>query len=131
MNVVDSSGWLEYFAGGPNADNFLVPIRNADSLIVPVITVYEVFKVILRESTENQAFRAIAAMQNGRIIDLTPDIAMNASKLSLQYDLPMADSLILSTAKMYGCTIWTQDADFESIPGVRYFPKSRGTGGKP
>lgn len=124
MNVVDSSGWLEYFAGGPNADNFFVPLKDAASLIVPVVTIYEVFKVILRESTENEAFQAIAAMQNGRIIELTVDIAMNASRLSLQRGLPMADSMILATAKMFGCTIWTQDSDFEKIPGVKYFPKT-------
>lgn len=126
MNVVDSSGWLEYFAGGPNADIFAVPIKDTASLIVPVITLYEVFKVILRESTENQAFQAIAAMQDGRIIELTAEIAMNASKLSLRYHLPMADSMILSTAQMFRCTIWTQDADFEKIPGVKFFPKKDG-----
>ncbi len=122
MNVVDSSGWLEYFAGGPNADNFYVPLRDATSLIVPVVTIYEVFKVILRESTENEAFQAIAAMQNGRVIELTVDISMNASRLSLQHGLPMADCMILATAKTFGCTIWTQDSDFEKIPGVKYFP---------
>lgn len=125
MNVVDSSGWLEYFAGGPDADNFLVPLRDTSSLVVPVVTIYEVFKVILRESTENEAFQAIAAMQNGKVIELTVDIAMNASRLSLQHGIPMADSMILATAKMFGCTIWTQDADFKKIPGVKYFSKSR------
>ncbi len=124
MNVVDSSGWLEYFAGGPNADDFYAPLKDSSSLIVPVVTIYEVFKVILRESTENEAFQAIAAMQGGRVVELTPEIAMNASRLSLQYRLPMADSMILATAKMFGCTIWTQDSDFERIPGVKFFPKT-------
>lgn len=123
MNVVDSSGWLEYFAGGPNADDFYAPLKDSSSLIVPVVTIYEVFKVILRESTENEAFQAIAAMQGGRVVELTPEIAMNASRLSLQYRLPMADSMILATAKMFGCTIWTQDSDFERIPGVKFFRK--------
>lgn len=124
MNVVDSSGWLEYFAGGPNADNFFIPIKDASSLIVPVITIYEVFKVILRESAENEAFKAIVAMQSGRVVELTAEIAMNASKFSLKYNLPMADSMILSTARMFDSTIWTQDSDFEKIPGVKFFPKS-------
>lgn len=125
MNVVDSSGWLEYFAGGPNADDFYAPLEDTSSLIVPVITIYEVFKVILRESTENEAFQAMAAMQSGRVIELTVDIAMNASRLSLQHSLPMADSIILATARMFGCTIWTQDTDFEKIPGVKFIPKNR------
>lgn len=124
MNVVDSSGWLEYFAGGPNADDFYAPLKDSSSLIVPVVTIYEVFKVILRESTENEAFQAIAAMQGGRVVELTSEIAMSASRLSLQYRLPMADSMILATARMFGCTIWTQDSDFEKIPGVKFFPKT-------
>jgi predicted nucleic acid-binding protein len=123
MNVVDTSGWLEYFSGGPNADNFLSPLQDSSSLIVPVITIYEVFKVVLRESTENEALQAIAAMEKGKVIELTTSIAMKASKLSLQYNLPMADSIILSTAQLYGCTIWTQDSDFRDIPSVKFFPK--------
>ena len=98
MNIVDSSGWLEYFSGGPNSDQFATPLRDPASLIVPVITIYEVFKVVLRESSENEALQVVAAMQKGTIIELTTSIAMNASRLSLQYKLPMADCIILSTA---------------------------------
>ncbi|OGR12475.1 MAG: twitching motility protein PilT, partial [Desulfobacula sp. GWF2_41_7] len=87
------------------------------------ITIYEVFKVVLRESSENEALQVVAAMQKGTVIDLTSDIAMKASKLSLQYKLPMADSIILSTAQSYECLIWTQDSDFENLPGVKFFPK--------
>lgn len=123
MNVIDSSAWLEYFSEGPNAAIFSRPIEDATSLIVPVITVYEVFKIVLRESTENNALQAISAMQKGRVIDLTPSIAMEASKFSLQHNLPMADSIILATARRYNCTIWTQDSDFKGIEGVNYFPK--------
>ncbi len=123
MNIVDSSGWLEYFSGGPNSDQFATPLQDPTSLIVPVITIYEVFKVVLRESSENEAFQAVAAMQKGSIIDLTTSIAMKASKLSLQYRLPMADSIVLSTAQSYECLIWTQDSDFENLPDVKYFPK--------
>jgi len=123
MNIVDSSGWLEYFAGGPNADNFSSPLKDSSSLIVPTISIYEVFKVILRESKENEALQAIAAMQKGKVVDLNTSIAMNASKISLQYSLPMADSIILSTARAYKCIVWTQDSDFRDIPDVKFFPK--------
>lgn len=123
MNIVDSSGWLEYFSGGSNSEKFITPLQDPSSLIVPVITIYEVFKVVLRESGENEALQAVAAMQKGTIIDLTISIAINASKLSLQYGLPMADSIILSTAQAHDCLIWTQDSDFETLPGVKFFPK--------
>jgi predicted nucleic acid-binding protein len=123
MNLVDSSGWLEYFSGGPNSDQFATPLQDPSSLIVPVITIYEVFKVVLRESSENDALQIVAAMQKGTIIDLTTSIAMKASKLSLQYRLPMADSIILSTAQSYECVIWTQDSDFKNLPDVKFFPK--------
>ena len=123
MNVVDTSGWLEYFADGPNADKFLAPLQDSSSLIVPVITIYEVFKVALRESSENDALQAIAAMEKGRVIELSTAISMTASKLSLKYNLPMAESLILSTAQLYDCTLWTQDSDFKDLPNVNFFPK--------
>ncbi len=123
MNIIDSSGWLEYFSDGPNANCYLPPLNDPPSLVVPAITIYEVFKVVLRESSENSALQAVAAMQKGRIVDLTAKLAMEASKLSLRHDLPMADSIILATAQAYGCTIWTQDADFQDIDGVKYFPK--------
>ena len=123
MNIIDSSGWLEYFSDGPNAHSFLEPLNDTASLIVPVITIYEVFKVVLRESSENEALQAVAAMQKGKVVDLNAHIAMNASKLSLQYSLPMADSIILATAQTYECVIWTQDADFQNIEHVKYFSK--------
>ncbi len=123
MNVIDSSGWLSYFADEPSAKNFHAPIQDIHSLVVPVITIYEVFKVALRESGEHEALQAIAAMQKGDVVDLTSKLAIAASKLSLQYKIPMADSIILATAMHYDATIWTQDIDFESIPGANYFPK--------
>ena len=125
MNIIDSSGWLEYFSDGPNAIHYLPPLNDTPTLIVPVITIYEVFKVVLRESAENEALQAVAAMQKGKIIDLNANIAMDASKLSLQHDLPMADSIILATARAYDCVIWTQDSDFQHISGVNYFPSIR------
>ena len=123
MNIVDSSGWLAYFADEPNAKHFLAPLSNSDSLIVPVITIYEVFKVILRESSENEALQAVVAMQKGRIVDLSAPLAITASKLSLEHQLPMADSIILATAQEFKAIIWTQDSDFKNISKVKYFPK--------
>ncbi len=123
MNIVDSSGWLSYFADEPSAKHFQVPLSDSGSLIVPVITIYEVSKVLLRESGENEALQAVSAMQKGKVIELTTKLALAASLLSLKYKLPMADSLILATAQDWGGTIWTQDIDFKDIPGVNYFQK--------
>lgn len=124
MNIVDSSGWLEYFSGEQNAEHFLAPLQEPSSLIVPAITIYEVFKVVLREAGENAAMQAIAAMQKGTVVELTASIAMNAAKLSIKHNLPMADSIILATAISYNCIIWTQDSDFKNLQRVKFFPKN-------
>ena len=123
MNIVDSSGWLAYFADEPNAKHFLIPLKDTASLIVPAVTIYEVFKVVLRESSENEALQAAAAMQKGTVVDLTATLAIAAAKLSLQHRLPMADSIILATSQAFNAIIWTQDSDFKNIDGVKYFPK--------
>lgn len=122
MNVVDSSGWLAYFADEPNAEHFLAPLNDPASLVVPTVTIYEVFKVVSRESGENDALQAAIAMQRGTVVDLTVPLALSASKLSMEHKLPMADSIILATARQFNATIWTQDADFKNITGVKYFP---------
>jgi predicted nucleic acid-binding protein len=123
MNIIDSSGWLEYFSDGPNAKYYLPPLNDTSSLIVPVITICEVFKVVLRETAENEALQAVAAMQNGKVVELTANIALIAAKLSLQHNFPMADSIILATAQKYRCVIWTQDSDFQHLENVNYFSK--------
>ena len=123
MNIVDSSGWLAYFADEPNAKHFLTPLNDTDSLVVPTVTIYEVFKVILRESSENEALQAVVAMQKGRVVDLTASMAIAASRISLEHKIPMADSIILATAKKFEATIWTQDSDFKNIDDVKYFSK--------
>ncbi|HOC58689.1 MAG TPA: type II toxin-antitoxin system VapC family toxin [Smithellaceae bacterium] len=125
MNIVDSSGWLAYFADEINAEHFVEPLSSTATLIVPAITVYEVFKVVLRESSENEALQAIVAMQKGKVIDLNTSLALAAARLSLEYQLPMADSIILATAQAFKATIWTQDSDFKNISKVRYFPKKQ------
>jgi toxin FitB len=123
MNIVDSSGWLAYFADEPNAKHFLTPLSNSALLVVPTITIYEVFKVILRESTENEALQAVVAMQRGEVVELSARLAISASRLSLEHQLPMADSIILATAREFKAMIWTQDSDFKDITNVKYFPK--------
>jgi toxin FitB len=122
--VVDSSGWLEFFADGPNAAAFAEPLATPVDLIVPVITIYEVFKVVMRQRGENAALQAIALMRQGTVVDLDEPTALLAAKLSLTYKTPMADSIILATAQQYQAQLWTQDDDFENIPGVRYFLKT-------
>ena len=126
MNIIDSSGWLEYFADAPNASFFSRPLQKTDDLIVPTITIYEVFKTVLRQRSESDALQAVALMQQGSIVDLTTGIAILAAKISLEQHLPMADSIILATARMYKATIWTQDSDFKGIDGVQYIAKKNG-----
>lgn len=121
MNVVDSSGWLEYFADGPNAEAFSKPLSDRSSLVVPTITVYEVFKVVLRQRGEDAAFQAAALMQQGKVVELSPSLAMLAAKTSLDLSLPMADSIILETARQHQAILWTQDEDFSGIESVRCF----------
>jgi len=123
MNIVDSSGWLAYFADEPNAEHFLTPLNDEASLVVPTVTIYEVFKVVFRESNENDALQAAVAMQKGTVVDLTATLAIAASKLSLEHNLPMADSIILATAKKFNAILWTQDSNFKNINDVKYFPK--------
>jgi predicted nucleic acid-binding protein len=123
MNIVDSSGWLAYFADEPNSKHFLKPLSDSSSLVVPTVTIYEVFKVILRESCENDALHAIVAMRKGTVVDLTAQLAIAASKLSLEHNLPMADSIILATANEFHAILWTQDSDFKNMNNVKYFPK--------
>jgi toxin FitB len=123
MNIVDSSGWLAYFADEPNAKHFLTPLSDSDLLVVPTVTIYEVFKVILRESSENDALQAVVAMQKGKLVDLSAPLAIAASRLSLEHQLPMVGSVILATAHEFKAIIWTQDSDFKDMNMVKYFPK--------
>jgi predicted nucleic acid-binding protein len=124
MNVVDSSGWLEYFADGANAAAFAKPIQAIGSLIVPSLSLFEVFKRVLSQRGEDVALEAVAMMRQGRVVPLDDALALDAARLSVQHRLPMADSIILATAVAHRATLWTQDADFENVKGVRYFPKT-------
>jgi predicted nucleic acid-binding protein len=124
MNVVDSSGWLEYFADGPHADSFAPAIERTSDLIVPTLSLYEVFKRVLQQRGEGDALQAVAVMIQGTVVDLGMDLALSAAKLSADLRLPMADSIMLATAQAHAATLWTQDADFDGIPGVKYIPRS-------
>lgn len=120
MNVVDSSGWLEYFANAENAAFFESAIQDVDHLIVPSINLYEVFKRVYQQRGEDVALQAIAQMQQGQVIELTSALALSAAQLSLKERLPMADSVILATARAFQAVLWTQDADFKDLEGVQY-----------
>ncbi len=123
MNVVDSSGWLEYFANGPNAGFFAPAIEDTAELLVPTISLYEVFKRVLQQVGEEKALEAVALMMQGEVIALDATIALTAAKLSDELQIPMADSLMLATARLRKAVLWTQDADFATIEGVEYTPK--------
>jgi predicted nucleic acid-binding protein len=128
MNVVDSSGWLEFFADGPNADTFAGPIGDTAGLVVPSIIIFDVVKRALQQRDEKAALVAAAHMRAGKVVDLDETIALAAAKISCDLRLPLADSVILATAGRHNATLWTQDEHFKGLPGVRYFP-SRGKAG--
>ncbi len=123
MNVVDSCGWLEYFADGPNADFFAGAIEDPSQLVVPSISIYEVFKRVIQQRSEADALQTIAAMMQGELADLDALLALKAAKLSIDLALPMADSVMLATARAHNATLWTQDADFRGVSGVQYVEK--------
>ena len=120
MNLVDTSGWIEYFFAGPNASFFSGPIEAIEELVVPSICLYEAFKKISIVADSSQALRAIAQMQQARVVNLTADISLKASLISIQHKLPMADSLIYATAKTVGAIVWTQDEHFRGLPQVNF-----------
>ena len=123
MNVVDSSGWLSYFANDKNSRFFANPIGRLEELLVPSITLTEVFKNILRQRGEEAALRAIAHMEQGKVVPLNEGLAMDAAYFGIEYKLPLADSIIYATARRYEAMLWTQDADFKDLKNVRYYPK--------
>lgn len=123
MNLVDSSGWLEYFADGKNAKFFAPAIEDTGNLVVSTINIYEVFKRILQQRGDDDALQAAAMMHQVNIVDISSPIALNAAKLSAELKLPMADSLVLATARACDATLWTQDSDFEGLPDVKFIKK--------
>ena len=123
MNVVDSSGWLEYFIDDTNADFFARAIDDEENLLVPMISIYEVFKRILKDKGKESALEAAALMYGGNVVDLTREIALDAAQISVDLKLPMADSIMLATARIFSATLWTQDEDFQGFENVRYIEK--------
>ncbi len=121
--VVDSSGWIEVFTDGPQADRFLAVLDQDDRLVVPAISLLEVFKWVLREHSEAQAIQAVAVMQRGKVVDLDSRLAIAAAQLSHTLRLPMADSIILATARSQQARLYTMDADFQGLADVVFIQK--------
>lgn len=124
MNIVDSSAWLEYFADGPNAGFFAPAIEAVDELMVPTIVLLEVFRRIVQQRGEAPALQAVAQMQQGQVVDLDATLAVIAARLGAESRLPLADSVVYATGRYRDAVVWTQDADFEGLPGVRYRGKA-------
>lgn len=123
MNVVDSSGWLEYFAEGRNAAFFAPAVEDTRKLLVPSISILEVFQRVIQQRGESQALQAVAQMQMGRVVDLDAALALVAARLGCDLKLPLADSVILASARAYGAVVWTQDEHFRGLDGVKYAAK--------
>ncbi|MCC7136753.1 MAG: type II toxin-antitoxin system VapC family toxin [Nitrosomonas sp.] len=123
MNIVDSSAWLSYFAGDGNAEVFSRPIENLPELLVPSITITEVFRNVLRQRDEEAALIVTAHMKQGKMIFLDVELAMDAAKFGVRHKLPLADSIIFATAQKYAAVLWTQDIDFEGLDNVRYISR--------
>lgn len=125
MNVVDSSAWLSYFAGDKNSSTFAKPIEALEQLLVPSITITEVFKNILRQRDEGSALAVIAHMNQGKVIPLDGQLAIDAANFGIIHKLPLADSIIFATAQKFKATLWTQDSDFKGLKDVNFYAKSK------
>lgn len=123
MNVVDSSGWLEYLADAPGADFFAQAIENTEELLVPSICLLEVARNIFRQRGEDATIQALALMQQAKVIDLVPEVIQAAARFGVEHRLPLADSVVYATGRVHGALVWTQDSDFKGLEGVRYMPK--------
>jgi predicted nucleic acid-binding protein len=121
--VLDSSGWLEFFADGPYAEEFATRLRQPQDIIAPTVAIYEVYKWLKRERSEDHALAAVATMKKTVVADLTEEIALVAADLSLLHGLAMADAMMLAFAHVNGAELLTTDSDFEGAPGVTVFPK--------
>ena len=120
MNLVDSCGWVEYLVNGPNADFFEPALKDLRRLLVPTICIFEVVKALIHARGVADATQAAAEMREGHVVGLDAELAVDAARLATELRLPLADSIILATAHAGGATLWTQDAHFENVDGVRY-----------
>lgn len=125
MNLVDSSAWIEFFAGGPLASRIEPFLADEGSILTPTIVLYEVYKLVRRERTEEAALQAVAAIQRTSIVPLTDMVALSAADVSLAHGLAMADAIVYATARVYGADVVTSDQDFEHLPGVTYLAKKK------
>jgi predicted nucleic acid-binding protein len=125
VNVVDSSGWLEYLADDPGADLFAPPLEDTANLIVPEICMLEVARVVFRERGEHAALQALSLMEQAQIVRLDVSLMLHAAYLGQVHKLPLADSVVLATGRTHGAVVWTQDTDFEGLEGVKFFPKQQ------
>lgn len=125
MNVVDSSAWLSYFASDKNSTMFAESIEDLPGLLVPSITITEVFKTVLRQRGEEAALIVTAHMNQGKVIPLDSALAMDAAKFGVLHKLPLADSIIFATSQKYAAVLWTQNNDFKGLPDVRYVAKKK------
>jgi predicted nucleic acid-binding protein len=123
MNLVDSCGWLEYLADGPNAAFFAPAIENTEELLVPTLCILEVFKRVLQQRGEDAALQAAALMQQGQVIDLDSGTAVTAAKIGHEMKLPLADAVIVATSRIHHAVIWTQDSDLKDVEGVKFVKK--------
>lgn len=123
MNLVDSSGWLEFLANSRNASFFASALEDTASLLVSTVNIYEVFKRVFQQRGEDAALQAVALMHQARVVAVTSPLSLDAARLSAELKLPMADSLILATARAHRATVWTQDAHFEGLPDVKFVRK--------
>lgn len=125
MNLVDSSAWLEYFGAGPQAGQFARVIEDVESVLVPTIVLVEVCRRVMQQRGEDEALQAAALLHQGQVVELDGGLALSAAQLGVAHKLPLADSIILATAKQYDATIWTMDGDFKGLPNVRYIAKRK------
>ena len=125
-NVVDSSAWLAYLSNESGAAHFAAAIEDTPRLVVPTICLLEVFRIIARQRGERDALQATVAMVQGAVFDLDAELALAAARLGAVHKLPLADSIVYATTHRVGGILWTQDADFDGLPDVRYIPKSSG-----
>jgi predicted nucleic acid-binding protein len=124
MNVVDSSGWVEYLLDTSRADLFAQPIEQRDELLVPVIAIYEVHKILSRKLPAKTVSAALDVMRLGRVLDLTDRCAIAAADIALRHRLAMADAIMYSLTLEHQATFWTQDVDYQGLPSVQWFPRT-------
>jgi predicted nucleic acid-binding protein len=122
--LVDSSGWIEFYTAGTNAGRYGRYLKDLSGVVTPTVVLYEVYKLVKRERTEEEALLAVAQIQKTRLVPLSESLALAAADVSLEFRLAMADAIVYATARAEGAELVTGDADLRRLPGVTYVPKS-------